>query len=39
MTFLMRHLGLERALPEAELAHQLDPASERNVGQSSVHSR
>jgi TolB-like protein len=28
MAFLLRHLGLERALPEAELAHQLDPASE-----------
>ena len=32
MTFLLRHLGLERALPEAELAHQLDPASERECG-------
>jgi eukaryotic-like serine/threonine-protein kinase len=32
MTFLLRHLGLERALPEAELAHQLDPASERGCG-------
>jgi TolB-like protein len=32
MTFLMRHLGLERALPEAELAHELDPASEKECG-------
>ena len=32
MTFLLRHLGLERALPEAELAHQSDPASERECG-------
>src|SRR5262249_23220117 len=32
MTYLLRHLGLERALPEAELAHQLDPASEKECG-------
>jgi len=29
MEFLMRHLGLERAVQEAEAVHQLDPASVR----------